>query len=214
MKNLIGISGKIGSGKDTIGQIIQYYASKDYKIKKIADKTSTAFEVITGVNYHKLPRESKEQIRKQYRDFAQGQKNIFGDDVWLNALFVDYNEIYRGLPSQYESGMKSYPNWIITDVRFPNEFHAIKDRGGSIIRINRPINLRFPKLWKMYTSSNKYVSKSGGFLAWLFGVNEEMYEKITHPSETSLDDFKFDHIIENNLDIESLGDEVINNIIK
>ena len=31
-----------------------------------------------------------------------------------------------------------YPNWIITDVRFPNEAKAVKDRGGILIRINRP----------------------------------------------------------------------------
>ena len=30
-----------------------------------------------------------------------------------------------------------YPNWIITDVRFPNEADAIKGRGGIIIRVNR-----------------------------------------------------------------------------
>lgn len=30
------------------------------------------------------------------------------------------------------------PNWIITDVRFPNEAEAIKKRSGIIIRVNRP----------------------------------------------------------------------------
>ena len=29
-------------------------------------------------------------------------------------------------------------NWIITDCRFPNEAEAIKDRGGIIIRVDRP----------------------------------------------------------------------------
>lgn len=30
-----------------------------------------------------------------------------------------------------------YPNWIITDVRFPNEVKAIKDKGGIVIRVDR-----------------------------------------------------------------------------
>jgi hypothetical protein len=29
------------------------------------------------------------------------------------------------------------PDWIITDVRFPNEVKAIEDRGGIVIRVNR-----------------------------------------------------------------------------
>jgi hypothetical protein len=38
-----------------------------------------------------------------------------------------------------DKGMQKikYPNWIITDVRFPNEAQAIVDRGGIMIRINR-----------------------------------------------------------------------------
>jgi len=30
-----------------------------------------------------------------------------------------------------------YPKWIITDMRFPNELSAVKERGGITIRINR-----------------------------------------------------------------------------
>lgn len=30
-----------------------------------------------------------------------------------------------------------YPNWVISDVRFPNEAEAIKDRGGILIRVER-----------------------------------------------------------------------------
>ena len=36
----------------------------------------------------------------------------------------------------YKNDMK-YPNWIIPDVRFPNEVEAIKERGGIVIRVNR-----------------------------------------------------------------------------
>jgi len=31
------------------------------------------------------------------------------------------------------------PNWIISDVRFPNEAKSIKDREGVLIRIIRPL---------------------------------------------------------------------------
>ena len=112
-------------------------------------------------------------------------------------MFADYDT-----SSNYDS------NWIITDVRFPNECQAIKDRGGIVIRVNRPINLRFSKLWKLYTSSNKFVSKAGKFLTWLSGHDKEMWEKLNHPSETALDDYEFDAVIENNGSIEELVDKI------
>jgi hypothetical protein len=31
-----------------------------------------------------------------------------------------------------------YPNWIITDTRFPNELQAVKDKGGITIKVVRP----------------------------------------------------------------------------
>ena len=37
--------------------------------------------------------------------------------------------------SQLESN--SFPNWIISDVRFPNEADIIKNKGGILIKINR-----------------------------------------------------------------------------
>jgi hypothetical protein len=49
-------------------------------------------------------------------------------NVWVNAIMADY------VPD--EDG--DLPNWIITDVRFPNEAQAIKDKGGIIIRVDRP----------------------------------------------------------------------------
>ena len=50
-------------------------------------------------------------------------------NVWVNALMADYkNDDQTG----------TLPNWIITDVRFPNEAQAIKDKGGIIIRVDRP----------------------------------------------------------------------------
>lgn len=46
--------------------------------------------------------------------------------TWINALFAKYSQESK---------------WFITDVRFPNEVQAIKDRGGLLIKVNRDLNL-------------------------------------------------------------------------
>ena len=54
-------------------------------------------------------------------------------NAWVNALMADYKKIDYNDDEQPE-----YPNWIITDTRFPNEAQAIKDAGGLVIRVDRP----------------------------------------------------------------------------
>ena len=79
-------------------------------------------------------------------------RNKLHENVWVNAIMSKYksktyttfpeNAPIRGIPTEedevkYGKIITEYPNWIITDVRFPNEAQAIKDRGGFIIRVNR-----------------------------------------------------------------------------
>jgi len=51
-------------------------------------------------------------------------RNGLHTNTWVNALMADYEE--------------EYSDWVITDTRFPNEAQAIKDKGGIIIRVDRP----------------------------------------------------------------------------
>jgi hypothetical protein len=72
-------------------------------------------------------------------------RQIIHPNIWVNALMSNYNKkntkeyVVGSAPNtrQWEADSK-YPNWIITDCRFPNEVKAIKDRGGIVIRVNRP----------------------------------------------------------------------------
>ena len=57
-------------------------------------------------------------------------------DIWVNKLMNDYIS-YADAISGTSEIKKLYPNWCITDVRFPNEVKAIKEKEGIIIRINR-----------------------------------------------------------------------------
>lgn len=66
----------------------------------------------------------------------------FHPDTWVNATFADYKKVDQKVPGNMsisELLRPVYPQWIISDVRFPNELKAIKDRGGICIRVLRPL---------------------------------------------------------------------------
>ncbi len=82
-------------------------------------------------------------------------RQIIHPNIWINALFADYKRtVWTGFDifdfsktpaksihhheGHIEHSMGEYPKWIITDVRFPNEAKAIKDRGGILIKVIRP----------------------------------------------------------------------------
>lgn len=87
------------------------------------------------------------------REFLQnlGTEAIRGglhQNAWINALFADYKEerIHHytlaelvDTDVEIDYSMK-YPDWIVTDVRFPDEARAIKHRGGIIVQVQRPDN--------------------------------------------------------------------------
>ena len=76
---------------------------------------------------------------------------------------------------------------IITDLRFPNELKAIKDRGGITIRIIRP------DFVENTLTGEKFPVK--------------VYKQ-EHESETALDNYKFDYEIQNDGTIAELIDKV------
>lgn len=87
-----------------------------------------------------------------------------------------------------------YPNWIITDTRFENEAQAIKDRDGIIIRVNRfPKTITINGIERVFDKGNQ--------------KHLDLYYS-GHESETVLDDYKFDYIIDNNSDIPSLIEKI------
>jgi hypothetical protein len=82
-------------------------------------------------------------------------RNNIHPNAWVNALFVDYTAFLKRYPQIKWSNKKPLiagneymkatgnpeiavlPNWIITDMRFPNEFDAVKARNGICVRIVR-----------------------------------------------------------------------------
>ena len=66
-------------------------------------------------------------------------------DTWVNALFAEYNRINLKENTNvldYQTGKEVMeeilPNWIISDLRLPNELVAIKKRKGLVIKVVNP----------------------------------------------------------------------------
>jgi hypothetical protein len=155
---IIGISGKIGSGKDTLSIVINY----------LADKSAP-----DSFNRWEQPLEEYTFKNKKY---AENLKCMVCFLIGCNRIDLEDREFKEKELGEEWDGLTTDSNWIITDVRFPNEAQAIKDRGGIIIRIERPGG----------------ESHCGG----------------AHASETALDDYDFDIVINNDGTIDELIDKV------
>lgn len=121
-------------------------------------------------------------------------------NIWAAALFADYTPIkIVGNIKQRRGGIKylaEMPNWIITDMRFPNELEAVKERGDVTIKVSREIKHQ--------------VKALGGTT----DVPKEYQLNNQHPSETALDDAEFDYEILNDGTLEDLVIKVREILIK
>ena len=121
---------------------------------RLLNKKANTFEVFTSMEDLV---ERLNHLRTVYLDvysaeevndlFEQKTISIIGTDIvrtinpdiWVNSLMNNYIS-YADAISGTSEIKKLYPNWCITDVRFPNEVKAIKEKDGITIRINRETN--------------------------------------------------------------------------
>lgn len=131
---IIGISGKLGSGKDTVAHFIKEHDSS-FQSKAFAYKLKKIVSLLAGCDFETtLTQEGKntfiEGFNKTIGEMLQGVgtnalRDNFDKNVWINGLFTD---------------LKPGGNYIITDVRFKNEAEALKNKGAFLVRVNRPVN--------------------------------------------------------------------------
>jgi hypothetical protein len=153
---IIGLIGKKGSGKDTVGA----YLVKMYDFQRIsnADKMKASIAALFDIPFEDVDKykNDPEVFITLHRNVTLGER--LGDIKLLNTSSIpiasfnmrDFQKRYgteahrdvlgediwvdAALPvGGYYAGRKI----VVTDVRFPNEAQRIKDLGGYLVRIYR-----------------------------------------------------------------------------
>ena len=210
-------------------------------VHKYVDNVSTKGPVPIGMEDRARKYTYREMLQKVG---TEAMRDTIHENVWVNALFADYKH-----PHQQKDGyvhvkfqgtetywipnplmdMQEYPKWLITDMRFPNELAAVKERGGITIRVDRPIQtILHRSKTQLFENGFWIVTEDCVSDKGMKVPTEHIGTKMTkedfqwlelpklsnHPSETALDDAKFDYIIKNHGTIEELVEKVKEVLIK
>jgi hypothetical protein len=179
---IIAISGKAGSGKNTLAQLLSESFKEECDIESFGSAVKDTVSAMFGYDRVKLEgttiedrnwREQEDPIVSSMtgRSFTPRQALIFiGTDIGRNAIHPDFwietlfKKYHQRLANSTDNNIM-----IITDLRFKNEYSYLKKVGAILIRINR----------------DAHISSS-------------------HITECDLDDQPFDYFIDNNGSLEDL----------
>ena len=129
MVHLIGLSGRRGSGKDTVARVLQQLQpQRIWQIRSFGDSIKSVCAALTGEDvapyytqcgkaelvptFHRTRGEMLQQVGQALR--------VWEPLVWVDAFFA-------GLP--HDAFV------LVPDVRYPNEADPIRARGGLMLRV-------------------------------------------------------------------------------
>jgi len=210
--NLIGISGKIGSGKDTVAQIIQILTSYPY-----------FFDNETIVHF--LQSEPKHEIFKdcdtwKIKKFAGVLKKIASILTGIPVKMFESQEFkktdlgpewaYFHPEHCWDDDSPVYTRMSVRQFLQKLGTEAMRDGLHQDTWVNATFAKYKPDVDKWIVTDTRFpneavsIQERGGVL---LRINRNT-DTGDHPSETALDDYKFDYIIENDGDLVSLVEKV------
>lgn len=206
-KSIIGITGFINSGKDTVADYLVNFHG--YRRESFANTLKDAVAQVFNWDREMLEGRSKES--RAWREttdswwadrlkmpeltprwvLQQWGTNVlrtgFHDDIWIASL---------------ENKLRNTTDdVVITDCRFPNEIQAIKAAGGTVIRIKRGAEPEW------YDAAIAYNRGPNGNSQW--SVSKHKLDKLgAHASEYAWIGTNFDQVLDNNGTLDHLYNQV------
>jgi hypothetical protein len=199
---ILGVTGLIGSGKDTVADYLcTFHGFKRVSFAaSLKDAVSAVFgwdrELLEGST--KSSREWREQTdiwwstRLQMDITPRWVLQYWGTDVLRNHFHTDI-----WVASVENKLRQSKDNIVITDCRFINEVNAIKNVGGTTMRVVRG------KQPEWYDAAVSYNKGEVGNMTW--SISKAKLDKLrVHASEYSSVGLDYDHYVDNNSTIDEL----------
>jgi hypothetical protein len=179
---IIGVVGFIGSGKGTVGDILE--REHGYKKFAFADalkdavagiflwprgllegdtNASRAFRERVDVWWsHKLGYEVTPRLILQ-KFGTEACRHGIADNIWIAAL---------------EKRIHGYEDVVITDCRFPNEIDFIRSAGGILIRVKRGDDPSTEEIPKMHISETAWNNYDPDFVIHNEGTKDDLKENV------------------------------------
>jgi hypothetical protein len=160
---LIGLSGKFCSGKSTVASyLVKHYGFEQRSFAAKLYEICTDLFGMTGKD------------RTLLQDVGMKLREI-DRDVWVRYVL---------------HSLTGHENVVITDVRYSNEYQAIRQISHSVlIRLECPADVRMDRHQKLYGD---------------LPTGKQIY----HRSETDLDTFDFDRCIDTNQGLQMLHNDI------
>jgi len=194
---IIGLVGFIGSGKGTVGDILEVHGfTKDSFAKPLKDACSIMFgwprELLEGdTEVSRKWREEPDSFWSEKFGYSftprlalqlmgtEAGRNVFHQDVWVISLL----------------NRAKGKDVVVTDVRFKNEINYIQQNGGVIVRVRRGEE---PDWYKLAEDA------AAGFSSAIMGMRVIGI----HQSEWDWVGSEFNYTIDNDGTVNELGNKV------
>ena len=211
---LYAMSGKMGAGKDTIGdKIFDTLKQKGFtKIEKVSYSTPMRKEMQGIIDFYWETKSLKNTAEKfnakseeidKFLELLNGQNvyertpesrlaiQFWGTDV-RRKQSPDYwvNKLVELIVNYLSNGVSVF----VSDVRYEDEADSIIDLGGKVIRLETPENIRIERI----IARDNLVPT---------------HEQLNHRSEISLDNYSFEKVFDGCDNIEVLTEKSLNYIL-
>lgn len=176
---IIGFSGKMGTGKNYIAEKLlpsilnRMINNLQYYYLSFGDQIKVELgSRDSSLTYDKLFVNKTKEVRQQLQRYGTEE----GRDKYGKDIWIRSMGLWMDI---FKSRTPNKNNvFIITDVRFKNEADWIRQQKGILIRVNGE------------KRNKKRIEEEGS------------HDNKNHSSETDLDDFSFEHVINNDVGME------------